>query len=102
MLRIDPSGRMLTWARCKLYRASQFSRYLLGTVGDLDRDKNARPGVIKLIKDNTLLAFLAPFKRGELRRPVTFSRFPVLISLRALSKSQYIANSPFESAISAE
>jgi hypothetical protein len=38
-------------------------RYLIGTVGDLDRDKNARPGVIKLIKNNACRAFLAPFKR---------------------------------------
>jgi hypothetical protein len=31
-------------------RASQFSRYLLGTVGSLDRDKNARPGIINSLK----------------------------------------------------
>jgi hypothetical protein len=50
----------------KFRRASQFSRYLHGTVGSLDRDKNARSGVIKLIKDNTFRAFLAPIKRREL------------------------------------
>jgi hypothetical protein len=55
-----------------LSRTSQFSRYPLGdvgTVGSLDGEKNARPGVIKLIKNNTFLAFLAPFKRRGLRRP---------------------------------
>jgi hypothetical protein len=34
-------------------RALKFSRYLLGAVGRVDRDKNARPGVIKLIKNGT-------------------------------------------------
>jgi hypothetical protein len=40
---------------------SQFSRYLLGAVGSLDRDKNARPGVIKLIKEDIFRAFFARF-----------------------------------------
>jgi predicted dinucleotide-utilizing enzyme len=51
--------------------------YLPGAVGGLDRDKNARPGIIKLIKVNTFRAFLAAFKRRALRRPAPPGTFSI-------------------------
>ena len=53
------------------FRALQFSRYLLERGGISDKDKNARPGVVKLIKDSRFRAFLALFKKRELRSPVS-------------------------------
>jgi hypothetical protein len=50
------------------HRASQFSRDLLERTGITDRDKNARLSVVKIIKYCRFRAFLAPFKRRELRR----------------------------------
>jgi hypothetical protein len=50
-------------------RASQFYRYLLERTGIPDRDKNARLNTVKLIKYSRFRAFLAPFKRRELRCP---------------------------------
>jgi hypothetical protein len=44
-----------------MYRASQFSRYLLERNGIPDRDKNARLNTDKLIKYSRFRAFLAPF-----------------------------------------
>jgi hypothetical protein len=52
-----------------LGRASQFSRYLLERAGISDKDKNARPDVAQLIKYSTSRAFLASFKKRELRSP---------------------------------
>jgi hypothetical protein len=51
------------------FRASQFSRYLLERTGIPDRDKNARLNPVKLIKYSRFRAFLAPFKKRELRSP---------------------------------
>ncbi len=51
-------------------RASLFSRYLLEKTGIPDRDKNARLNPVKLIKYSRFRAFLALFKRRELRCPV--------------------------------
>ena len=51
------------------FRALQFSRYLLERTGSPDRDKNARPSIVKLSKNYSFRAFLAPFKRRELRCP---------------------------------
>ena len=50
-------------------RASQFSRYLLEKTGIPDRDKNARLNPVKFIKYSRFRAFLAPFKKRELRSP---------------------------------
>ncbi len=58
-------------------RASQFSRDLLERTGIPDRDKNARLNTVKLIKYSRFRAFLAPFKRRELRCPTFISAWRV-------------------------
>jgi hypothetical protein len=73
--------RQQNWQAFCRYGASQFSRYLPGTVGDLDRDKNARPGITKLIK-KTFRAFLAPFERRELRRRFASTSLSVIALIR--------------------
>jgi hypothetical protein len=55
-LRGYPSNK----ARTRPIKASQFFRYLPGTVGDLDRDKNARRGVIKLNKKQYVPRIFGP------------------------------------------
>jgi hypothetical protein len=57
----------LSLGRCNTFngdshssRASQFSRYLLEGTGIPDRDKNARPGVVKLKKKQYLPRIFGP------------------------------------------
>ncbi len=63
------SLRYLRKGEEEVHRASQFSRYLLERTGIPDRDKNARLNPVKLIKYSMDRAFLALFKRSELRCP---------------------------------
>jgi hypothetical protein len=57
--------RPQTKGTSSIYRALQFSHYLLERIGILARDKNARPGIVKLIQCSRFRAFLAPFKKRD-------------------------------------
>jgi hypothetical protein len=55
---------------------SLLSRYLLEKAGISDRDKNALPSVVKLIKSYTFRGFLAQSKIRELRCPTNSAKSP--------------------------